>query len=63
MALDRVLLWQHLVIPAWHNRNYRIAYWDKFSRPEEKPRYDLGLDTWWLDAHKVANLPKRNALD
>ncbi len=63
MALDRVLLWQHLVIPAWHNRNYRIAYWDKFSRPGKKPRYDLGLDTWWIDTHKVANLPKRNALD
>ena len=28
-ALDRVLLWSHYVIPQWHNRVTRIAYWDK----------------------------------
>jgi len=49
-ALDRVLLWNHFVIPQWHNRTFRIAFWDKFGRPERNPRYGLGLDTWWVDA-------------
>ncbi|WP_354625487.1 extracellular solute-binding protein [Psychromonas sp. MME2] len=47
-ALDRVLLSQHMVIPQWYLPAYRIAYWDKFSRPPIAPIYDLGLSTWWL---------------
>jgi hypothetical protein len=34
-----------------------VAYWDKFSRPETKPRFDRGiLDTWWYDEAKAAKL-------
>lgn len=55
-ALDRVLLWNHYVIPQWHVQSYRIAYWDKFGRPDTSPRYDLGLDTWWVDPAKEARL-------
>lgn len=52
-ALDRVLLWGHYAIPNWHIRIYRIAYWNKFSRPEIKPKYALGfIDTWWIDPVK-----------
>ena len=47
-ALDRVLLTQHMVIPQWYLPAYRIAYWDKFSRPQTLPVYDLGLSTWWI---------------
>ena len=47
-ALDRVLLSEHMVIPQWYLPAYRIAYWDKFSRPKIAPYYDLGLDTWWI---------------
>ncbi len=48
-ALDRVLLWEFYVIPQWHINVYRIAYWNKFSRPKIKPKYALGfLDTWWV---------------
>lgn len=46
-ALDRVLLSMHFVIPQWYLPAYRIAYWDKFSRPNISPYYSLGLDTWW----------------
>jgi len=46
-ALDRVLLWNHYVIPQYHINKYRIAYWDKFSMPSTRPKYDLGFDTWW----------------
>jgi microcin C transport system substrate-binding protein len=55
-ALDRVLLWEHIVIPQWHIAIYRLAYWNKFSRPKKIPRYALGFDTWWIDAEKNAAL-------
>ena len=48
-ALDRVLLWNHFVVPHWHIQTFRIAHWDKFGRPERNPRYALGLDSWWID--------------
>lgn len=52
-ALDRVLLWNHFVIPNWHINSYRIAYWNRFARPAIMPKYGLGFpDTWWLDAAK-----------
>ncbi|WP_372616794.1 extracellular solute-binding protein [Falsiroseomonas sp.] len=51
-ALDRVLLWNHFMIPHWHIQSFRIAYWDKFGRPVRNPRYGLGLDTWWIDPRR-----------
>ncbi|MDN3682930.1 extracellular solute-binding protein [Vibrio tapetis subsp. quintayensis] len=57
-ALDRVLIWNFYAIPAWHNSQYRVASWDKFSRPEHRPTYDLGLDTWWVDTEKASKLPE-----
>ncbi|GAA0784758.1 extracellular solute-binding protein [Marinobacterium sediminicola] len=47
-ALDRVLQWNHFVIPHYHISAWRIAYWDKFEHPKISPTYDLGLDTWWM---------------
>lgn len=58
-ALDRVLLWGFYVIPNWHIQVFRVAYWDKFGRPEVSPKYSLGLDTWWVDPEKAAALAKR----
>ncbi|MBL4606891.1 MAG: ABC transporter substrate-binding protein [Pseudomonadales bacterium] len=53
-ALDRVLLWNHYVIPHWHIRNFRVAYWNIFSQPSIQPLYDLGFDNWWVDPDKNA---------
>ena len=58
-ALDRVLLWGHHVIPHWHIRAWRVAYWDKFARPAVAPKYALGFDTWWVDPAKDAELQRR----
>jgi microcin C transport system substrate-binding protein len=55
-VLDRVLLWEHYVIPQWHIAKYRVAYWNKFSRPKIIPRYSLGFDTWWIDPEKKVKL-------
>ncbi len=47
-ALDRALLWGHYVIPQWHIRSYRVAYWKKFQRPKVSPKYALGFNNWWI---------------
>jgi microcin C transport system substrate-binding protein len=47
-ALDRVLLWGWYMVPQWYSDEHWIAYWDRFDRPETKPRYGSGFfDTWW----------------
>jgi microcin C transport system substrate-binding protein len=48
-ALDRVLLWNHYVIPQWHNRVTRMALWDKLRHPSTWPRYGVDLFAWWVD--------------
>ena len=53
-ALDRVLLWGHYVIPQWHIRYERIAYWNKFGRTGKTPKYGTDLSAWWIDAEKAA---------
>lgn len=46
-ALDRVLLWSHLVVPNWHSPVDRIIYWDKFGFPERIPMQGTSTDYWW----------------
>ncbi len=60
-ALDRLLLWNHYIIPSHHLPEYRISYWDRFSRPDVLPKYDYGFFTWWIDKEKDKKLPTRNA--
>ncbi|MFZ2288504.1 MAG: extracellular solute-binding protein [Halopseudomonas yangmingensis] len=60
-ALDRLLRAQHILVPNFHTDVYRVAYWNKFSHPEQSPRYDLGLYTWWVDPDKEAALRTRSA--
>ncbi|SEI23140.1 extracellular solute-binding protein [Pseudomonas asplenii] len=47
-ALDRVLQWGFYVIPNWHIKTWRIAYWDKVAHPKISPTYDVGTSTWWI---------------
>jgi microcin C transport system substrate-binding protein len=48
--LDRVLLHNHYVIPHWHIKIWRIAYWNKIKRPDNLPKYSLGFpETWWYN--------------
>jgi microcin C transport system substrate-binding protein len=60
-ALDRVLLWDHYVIPHWHITYDRVAYWDKFARPKINPKYGIDLFAWWIDPVKLAALEKRGS--
>ena len=62
-ALDRVLLWNHFVIPNWHLRQQRILYWDKFSRPEQPAKFGTSWSLWWFDPAKAARLEQRRAAE
>ena len=56
-AIDRVLRAGHYWVPQWYKAAHNIAYWDKFSYPEKKPKFGRGApDTWWYDAEKAAKL-------
>jgi microcin C transport system substrate-binding protein len=61
-ALDRVLLWNHYVVPQWTYSYARTARWDRFSRPANMPKYGrAGFPTvWWWDAEKAAKVPQRS---
>jgi microcin C transport system substrate-binding protein len=53
-ALDRVLLNGWYVVPQWHLQSVRVAYWDRFGRPDKPVRTGLAFDSWWLDPGRAA---------
>ena len=56
-ALDRLLLWSYVAIPAYYDDSFRVAYWDVLDRPETKPRFGLGFpESWWFDPSNEAAL-------
>ena len=61
-ALDRVLLWNHYVVPQWTYTKVRTARWDRFGRPTELPKYgQSGFPfVWWYDADKAARIAKKS---
>ncbi len=49
-ALDRVLLWNHFVVPNWSRNEDWIAMWDQYAGPKVAPeRQNAFLQTWWWD--------------
>jgi microcin C transport system substrate-binding protein len=58
-ALDRVLTWNFYITPEWYLSKFRVAYWNRFSRPEVRPKYSLGIESWWFDKEKDSKLPKK----
>jgi microcin C transport system substrate-binding protein len=60
-ALDRALQWSFLVVPHWHTRADRVAYWDRFGRPAVTPRVGYLPSVWWVDPAKDAALRDRRA--
>lgn len=52
-ALDRVIIHGHYQIPDLFSGQFNVSYWDKFGKPEKRPRFytiDSGLEVWpqWL---------------
>jgi microcin C transport system substrate-binding protein len=58
-ALDRVLLWGHYVVPHFTDDGYRVAFWNKFGRPDVLPKESPDFMAWWIDPVKVAALQNR----
>jgi microcin C transport system substrate-binding protein len=56
-ALDRVLLWNHYLVPGWTLAAARVAYWDRFGHPDPLPEFSTGFPTiWWWDEEKAAKV-------
>jgi microcin C transport system substrate-binding protein len=62
-ALDRVLLWNHYVVPQFTHDKQRSARWDRFGRPDPLPKYAAAAfpTVWWWDAEKAAKTGTRQA--
>jgi len=60
-ALDRVLLWNHYVVPQWTYGKQRTARWDRFAHPENMPPYAAAAfpTIWWWDAGRAAKTGSR----
>ncbi|GGF01873.1 ABC transporter substrate-binding protein [Stappia taiwanensis] len=59
-ALDRVLLWNHFVVPQFYSDVDRTARWDRFGRPQTLPEFSHGFPTiWWWDKDKAARVGGR----
>ena len=60
-ALDRVLLWNHYVVPQFTYNKTRAARWDRFGRPEKLPQYGSAAfpTIWWWDAERAAKAGSR----
>ena len=49
-ALDRVLLWNHYVVPQWTYNKERTLRWNRFGRPDKMPEFgaaDFPSIWWW----------------
>jgi microcin C transport system substrate-binding protein len=59
-ALDRLLLWNHYVVPQWTLGKVRTARWDRFAHPPHMPRYGLTAfpTLWWWDARHARTAAK-----
>ena len=50
-ALDRVLLWNHYVVPQWHLPFARVAWWNRLGKPDKLPALGPGIaQVWWSTA-------------
>ena len=60
-ALDRILLWNHYVVPQWGYNKMRTARWDRFSRQDPLPKFGMAAfpTLWWWDADKAAKVGNR----
>lgn len=59
-AADRVLRTGYYWVPQWYKGQHSLAFWNKYSWPKIKPKYERGaLETWWYDAKKGAKLAPR----
>jgi microcin C transport system substrate-binding protein len=61
-ALDRVLLWNHCVVPLFNHDKVWAARWDRFGRPDPLPEYGGAAfpTVWWWDSERAAKIASRH---
>jgi microcin C transport system substrate-binding protein len=61
-ALDRVLLWNHFVVPQWTLFDERDARWNRFGHPQHMPKYGVAAfpTLWWWEGDRMAQQPGSN---
>jgi microcin C transport system substrate-binding protein len=54
-SLDRILLWNHFVVPQWGYAKLRTARWNRFSRHDPLPKYGMSAfpALWWWDSDRA----------
>ena len=60
-ALDRVLLWNHYVVPQFTHDKVWAARWNRFGRPDPLPNYGGAAfpTVWWWEAERAGKTAKR----
>jgi microcin C transport system substrate-binding protein len=60
-AMDRVLMWNHYVIPQWTYGKQRTVRWNRFAHPEFMPAYGAAAfpTVWWWDKERAAKAGAR----
>ncbi len=53
-ALDRVLLWNHYLIPHWYDNSWRFAYKNTLHHPDTGPLFGLDTSIWWYQPAAIA---------
>ena len=54
-CIDRILRAGYYGVLMWNNPDHWLAFWDQFSWPSRRPKFDPGvLSTWWYDKDKAA---------
>jgi len=62
-ALDRVLRSEFVIVPRYYKKDYWVAYYNMYERPETLPPYGLGeLSIWWYNAEKADALKAKGVL-
>ncbi len=52
-ALDRILLWNHYVVPGYVEPEIWWAYWNKLGRPDYTPAHGPNPALWWFNAENA----------
>jgi microcin C transport system substrate-binding protein len=55
-ALDRVLLWNHYLVPQFYSPDIRTARWNRYGLPENMPEYGFSTTIWWWDEEKASTV-------
>ena len=49
------------MIPHWHAKYDRVAFWNKFGRPKITPTQGNQFTTWWVDDMRNGALKEKLA--